>query len=55
MFMETEAGAEDVQKFVESYPYVTDTKIVEDYEIQEFDLKSIKNFKRISETFLERP
>mmetsp|Transcript_11430 Transcript_11430/g.12978 ORF Transcript_11430/g.12978 Transcript_11430/m.12978 type:complete len:136 (-) Transcript_11430:100-507(-) len=52
--LETEATAEEVEQHVKADPYITNGKIVKDYEIKQFHISSIREFQNISSEFLER-
>mmetsp|Transcript_21743 Transcript_21743/g.19263 ORF Transcript_21743/g.19263 Transcript_21743/m.19263 type:complete len:133 (-) Transcript_21743:20-418(-) len=55
MLLETREDEESVRGQVEKDPYITNGKIVEDYQVEEFDFDSIRDFGSISSQFLERP
>lgn len=53
IFVETEGDKSDIEKFVQSDPYVKN-KIVSKYEIKEFEIESKRKFDRMSLDFAYR-
>ena len=54
MYIETTTDEITLRAEIEKDPYVQDKKIVESYELKEFDLHTLKEFQSIANSFLYR-